>query len=152
MPLWEKCDLVGGLVCFVPSRKYLQQDLKYWLGHLLSRKVIEDHINHYWSTSPVDPDTPIPDIWYSKVFSDLRDSSGCPFFLGPKEEGRLIFSLLVDSFNPFYMKTAKQKVSLMGIWLVLLHLPSSTSIMLPAGKHLSSWSYLQSRKTGDERD
>ena len=93
MPLWKERDLAGGLVRFVPSRKYLQQDLKYRLGCLLSRKVIEDLIDHCWSTSPVDPDTLIPDIWYSKVFSDLRDASGHPFFLGPEEEGHLVFSL-----------------------------------------------------------
>jgi len=129
-PLWKERDLVGGLVHFVPSRKYLQQDLKYWLGCLLSRKVIEDLINHHWSASPVDPDTPIPDIWYSKVFSDLWDASGRSFFLGPEEEGRLVFSLSVDSFNPFHMKTAKQKASSMGIWLVLLNLPPQLCYLL----------------------
>ena len=123
-PLWKERNLAEGLVCFVPSRKYLQQDLKYWLGWLLSRKVIEDLIDYCWSASPVDPDTPIPDIWYSKVFSDLQDASGHPFFPDPKEEECLVFSLLVDSFNPFHIKTVKQKASSMGIWLVLLNLPS----------------------------
>jgi len=122
-PLWKERDLVGGLVRFVPSRKYLQQDLKYWLGRLLLRKVIEDLIDHRWSASPVDPDTPIPDIWYSKVFSDMRDASGRPFLPGLEEEGRLVFSLSVDSFNLFHIKTAKQKASSMSIWLVLLNLP-----------------------------
>ena len=56
-----------------------------------------------------------PVISVSKVFSGLQDASDHPFFLGPEEEGRLVFSLLVDSFNLFHMKTAKQKVSLMGI-------------------------------------
>jgi len=121
---------VRGLVCFVPSRKYLQQDLKYWLQCLLLRKVSEDLIDHRWSASPVDPDTPIPDIWYSKVFLDLQDASGHPFFLGPEEEGRLVFSLSVDSFNPFHMKTAKQKASSTGIWLVLLNLPPQLRYLL----------------------
>lgn len=66
---------------------------------------------------------PIDDIWRSKVFSDLKDSEGNPFLPGPAGEGRLVFSLSVDSFNPFHNKTAKQTVSSTGIWLVLLNLP-----------------------------
>jgi hypothetical protein len=62
-------------------------------------------------------------IWQSSVFCDLKDSSGIPFFLPPKGEGCLVFSLAVDSFDPFHNKQSKQKVSSTAIWLVVLNLP-----------------------------
>jgi len=67
--------------------------------------------------------TIIDDIWLSDVFLNLKDRSGQPFYPGPSTEGRLVFSLSVDSFDPFGNKTAKQSVSSTGIWLVLLNLP-----------------------------
>ena len=57
-----------------------------------------------------------------KIVSLLQDVKGCPFFPGPTAEGRLIFSLLIDSFNLFHNKTAKQTPSSTGIWLILLNL------------------------------
>lgn len=37
---------------------------------------------------------------------------------------RLAFSFSMDSFNPYHMKEAKQMVSSIAIWLILLNLPS----------------------------
>ena len=63
------------------------------------------------------------DIWSSTAFSELKDVSGCPFLPGPPDEGRLIFGLSVDGFNPFHNKIAGISASSTGIWLVLLNLP-----------------------------
>ena len=90
---------------------------------MLSRKGVEDAIEACHPSVPFDPDIPISDIWSSKIFSLLRDAKGRPFFPGPSDEGRLIFSLLINGFNPFHNKTAKQTASSTGIWLVLLNLP-----------------------------
>lgn len=57
------------------------------------------------------------------LFRELKDHHRQPFLPGPPHELRLIFSLSVDSFNPFQMKTAKQSASSTGIWLVLMNLP-----------------------------
>lgn len=65
----------------------------------------------------------VKDIWSSAALLELKDQSGSPFLPAPPGEGRLVFGLSVDSFNPFYNKTAKQSVSSTGIWLVLLNLP-----------------------------
>jgi hypothetical protein len=54
---------------------------------------------------------------------NLKDHSGNKFYPGPPDEGRLVFSLSVDSFDPLGNKTAKQSISSTGIWLVLLNLP-----------------------------
>jgi len=38
-------------------------------------------------------------------------------------EGRLVFSLSADSFDPFGNQAAKQSYSATGLWMVLLNLP-----------------------------
>lgn len=121
--LWKKREIGPHRTVFTPIRKYLHQDLKFWMGRLLSRKGMEDIIDNIPRGPPKDPDEPIHDIWTSKVFLRLKDIDGNPFFPSMSGEGRLVFSLAVDSFNPFHMKTAKQQVSSTGIWLVLLNLP-----------------------------
>ncbi|RDB18682.1 hypothetical protein Hypma_014671 [Hypsizygus marmoreus] len=122
-PLWKQRKINLNRSVWVPCRKYLHQDLKFWLGRMLSRKGIEDILAQCQRVTPSDLNSPIPDIWFSKMFADLVDTAGNPFFPGPDGEGRLVFSLSVDSFNPFHMKTAKQSASSTGIWLVLLNLP-----------------------------
>jgi hypothetical protein len=104
----------------IPIRKYLHQDICAWLGQLLSRKGIEDHLDnrpHLRTSNAID------DILLSDILLSLKDSSGNSFLSGPKEECRLVFSLSVDSFDPFGNQAAKQSVSDTGIWLVILNLP-----------------------------
>jgi Transposase family tnp2 len=118
--LWEK-HLVGGQYIWTPCRKYLHQVLKHWLGRLLSRKGIEDIIDEYpmqaTSGSSVD------DIWSSPRFKELTDCDGKPFLQGLPHEGRYVFSLAVDGFNPLQMKEAKQTASSTGIFITLLNFP-----------------------------
>ncbi|KJA14683.1 hypothetical protein HYPSUDRAFT_94559, partial [Hypholoma sublateritium FD-334 SS-4] len=117
-----------------PLKIYSHHDFKSWLGRLLSRPGIEDMIASRPYTSGLAPES-VDDIWLSKVFSSLKDSSGKRFYPGPGSEARLVFSLSVDSFNPFGNKIAKQSVSSTGIWLVLLNLP-------PNVRHLPENLYL----------
>ena len=120
--LWIQRDLGGGHSRFIPVRKYMHQGLKSWLGRLLSRKGMEDILESE-PFEPPSPDAPVDDILRSNLFRELKGPSGEQFFPAPPGEGRLVFSLSVDSFNPFHNKTAKQTVSSTGIWLVLLNLP-----------------------------
>ena len=121
-PLWQYRNLPDGRPHPTPIRKYIHQDIKSWLGRLVSRKGVEEVLDH--PTLPVAFNSPdIDDIWRSAAFRDLKGPDGMPFLPAPLGEGRLIFSLSVDSFNPFHNKTAKQSVSSTGIWLVLLNFP-----------------------------
>lgn len=86
----------------------------------------------------------VNDIWESSIFVNLKDSFGQPFHPGPGTEARLVFSISMDSFNPFGNKTAKQKVSSTGIWLVLLNLP-------PSIRHLPENLYLAGIIPGPEK-
>lgn len=123
--LWKEKSLGNGQSLLLPVRKYVHQDLKSWVGRLLSRPGMEDMLDSCWEPAapPSSPRSNVPDIWSSRVFETLKDSTGAPFYPGPNGEGRLVFSLSVDSFNPFHNKTAKQSVSSTGIWMVLLNLP-----------------------------
>lgn len=118
--LWKEKIIGGGQSLLIPIRKYVHQDLKSWVGRLLSRPGMEDIID---SATVHAQTTDSHDIWSSKIFNTLKDSNGAPFFPGSNSEGRLVFSMSVDSFNPFHNKTAKQSVSSTGIWMVLLNLP-----------------------------
>ena len=120
--LWKQVKL-RGQVKYAPCRKYLHQDLKSWIGRMLSRKGMEDIINQLPQQAQLHENGAVKDIWSSKALLELKDESGAPFLPAPPGEGRLVFGLSVDSFNPFYNKTAKQSVSSTGIWLVLLNLP-----------------------------
>lgn len=103
-----------------PIRKYVHHDLKSWVGRLLSRKGIEDLIE---SRTTVPDGENIADIWSASVFRSLKGPDRLPFYPGPPSEGRLVFGLSVDGFNPFTNQTAKQTVSSQGIWMTLLNLP-----------------------------
>ena len=117
--LWKQVNL-GGQIKHAPCRKYLHQDLKSWIGRMLSRKGMEDTIRQLPQQAE---NGAVKDIWTSEALLKLKDQSGTPFLPAPPGEGRLIFGLSIDSFNPFYNKTAKQSVSSTGIWLVLFNLP-----------------------------
>jgi hypothetical protein len=108
---------------FVPHRKYLHQELKFWFGRLVSRGGLENLLDNYPHGPPMDLDAPIHDIWLSKVFVALRDVNQKPFFPPPGDEGRVVFCLAVDGFNPFHVKASGISASSTGIWLVVLNLP-----------------------------
>ena len=121
--LWDARPSLRGenSIRYHPRRTYVHQSLKYWLSQMMCRAGIEDIVDQR-STAYV-PDNFSKDIWSSSIFSELRDVSGNAFLPGPPDEGRLIFSLSVDGFNPFYNKIAGISASSTGIWLVLLNLP-----------------------------
>ncbi|KAF8989607.1 hypothetical protein BDQ17DRAFT_1187410, partial [Cyathus striatus] len=108
---------------WIAQRAPHHSDLVTWLGHLLSWKGIEELLEALICDVSEDLDSDISDIWQSSIFTQLKDDLGGSFFPEPGDEGRLIFSISVDSFDPFGMKTAKQSALSTGIWLALLNLP-----------------------------
>ena len=89
---------------------------------MLSRNGIEEHLDITPSAN-ADANRSIDDIRSSAIFLELKDAHGHPFFPPPVGEGRLVFSLSVDSFDPFGNQAAKQSYSATGLWMVLLNLP-----------------------------
>ena len=96
--LWKNVQTQGNVYRRVPIKNHLHQDLKSRVGRFLSHKGMESFVKgrpHGLSL----PDM-VDDIWLSRVFVGLKDSSGKPFYPGPPDKIRLVFGLSVDSFNP----------------------------------------------------
>jgi hypothetical protein len=121
--LWKR-EIIHNKVHFTPKLTYVRQILKEWLGRLLSRPGIEDILDSYpQEASKRGSGGEMDDIWSSPVIQNLQGPDGEPFLKGPKGEGRYLFSLATDGFNPFYNKTAKQVVTCTGFFAVLLNFP-----------------------------
>jgi Transposase family tnp2 len=104
----------------VPRLKYEAQDLKQWVGRLLSRSAIEEQVFKAFRRPRKEY---MEDMWDAGHLCKILDKEGERFLPGPADETRLAFSFSMDSFNPYHMKEAKQTVSSTAIWLTLLNLP-----------------------------
>lgn len=118
-PLFENITITGNAYV-VPRVKYETQDLKEWLGWLLSRPVIDEEVFKAFRRSRKDR---MEDMWDGRHLCRVLLRKGERFLPGPVDETRLVFSFSMDSFNPYHMKEAKQSVSSTAIWLTLLNLP-----------------------------
>jgi Transposase family tnp2 len=105
----------------VPRLKYHAQDLKQWVGWLLSRPAIEEEVFKAFRRPRKER---MEDIWDGRHLCRVLLRKGERFLPGPVNETRLAFSFSMDSFNPYHMKESKQTVSSTAIWLILLNLPS----------------------------
>ena len=119
VPLWKE-HRVGATTLKSPSRKYIHQSLKEWMGRLLTRPGVEDVLDSAYDTAPVDR---LTDIWDSPVLKNFRDVDGTPFFARHGDEARFAFSLGADSFHPLGSLEAKQSMSATAIYMVLLNFP-----------------------------
>ena len=120
VPLWEDRKL-GGKTSLTPHRKYIHQNLKEWVGRLLTRPGAEDLLRQ-----PCDkPGTPayMEDIWDAPVLRNFRDLDSKPFFRNRPGELRLAFSLNADGFQPLHKLEAKQTLSCTAVYMVVLNFP-----------------------------
>jgi Transposase family tnp2 len=113
--------IANGKEYSVPLYKYEVQDLKQWVGRLLSRPTIEEHVFNAFRRPRKEY---MEDMWDAGHLCKILLKKGERFLPGPADEMRLVFSFSMDSFNPYHMKEAKQTVSSTAIWLILLNLPS----------------------------
>lgn len=112
--------IVNGKSYVIPRCKYEAQDLKQWVGRLLSRPALEEQIFKAFRRPRKEY---MEDMWDAGHLSKVLLTKGERFLPGPANEMRLAFSFSMDSFNPYHMKEAKQTVSSTAIWLILLNLP-----------------------------
>ena len=96
-----------------------------WLGRLLSRPGAEEEMDQSWTNAresyKQDPHL-MRDIFDGEVLRNFMGPDGKHFSLG-NGEGRYVFSVSVDFFNPLSNKQAGKKVSVGLITLVCLNLP-----------------------------
>jgi len=111
---------------YIPTRRFLYHDLHQWVGRMYARPDIEKHIDEYppkygqgKNTAPKE----MKDIWDASVLRDLKGPDGKPFMDKPEREGRLVFALNMDGFNPSARRRNGRAASISGIYLVCLNLP-----------------------------
>ncbi len=118
-PLFETV-IINAKVHTIPLCKYEVQDLKQWVGRLLSRPSIEEYVFKAFQRPCKEY---MEDMWDAGHLCKILLKKGEWFLPGPANETRLAFSFSMDSLNPYHMKEAKQTVSSTAIWLILLNLP-----------------------------
>ena len=104
----------------MPTREFLYQDLKEWVGRLYCRPGFEELLDR---KPQHNEDGIVDDIWDAPIVRDLLGDDGMPFFGQEGSEGRLLFSFNLDGFNPYGNKTAGKKVTCCGMYMVCLNLP-----------------------------
>lgn len=105
------------------AKRYLHHDMKEWLGKMLSRPGMEQHLDRdVYDTGA--PSGEMHDIWDGDVLRHFKTPDG-HLFVKPKHksEGRYIFSLNMDGFNPLGGRKAGKAISTQAIYMACLNLP-----------------------------
>ncbi|KAJ8518276.1 hypothetical protein ONZ45_g4631 [Pleurotus djamor] len=102
-----------------PSRQFIYNDLKHWIGWMLSRpdlaQILDRDPVRYGGDA-------MHDIWDGEILCNFLGPDGQPWTCRG-EEIRLLFSLNMDTFNPFGNRAAKKVVQTGAIYMALLNLP-----------------------------
>lgn len=106
-----------------PVRRFLYHDMKSWLADMLSRRDIEAHADRDVFSDCCNTALERKDIWDGEVLRNFKGPDSKLFIQPGSRDGRYVFSLCMDGFNPFIMKEAGKKVSIGSIYMVLLNLP-----------------------------
>ncbi|PPQ81707.1 hypothetical protein CVT24_003288, partial [Panaeolus cyanescens] len=109
----------------LPVRLYLHHELEEWLEQLYSRPEIEDLLDRDFRLDKLSGTSTnvVRDICESPEIQNFLGPDKKPFIRQPGQEGRILFSLNMDGFNPFLNKEAGKKSSIGAIYLVCLFLP-----------------------------
>ena len=115
---------VNGHIVHLQIKPFVAFSFKDWVGGLLSRSWYEGKMDNAWMSckdgSP--PPKKMKYIFDAKIVQDFKGVDG-QHFSADGDEGRYIFSLCVDYFNPLGNKQAGKKKSIGLISLMCLNLP-----------------------------
>lgn len=130
----QSCDeqltrpqVIHGVEVHIPIKVFVYHDFKDWVAGLMSRPGFEAKMDSSWNQLERDSEG-IPlemrDIFHGEFLREFKGLDGKHFSAGG-DEGRYVFSLCVDFFNPGTNKQAGKKQSIGLISLVCLNLPPS---------------------------
>lgn len=105
------------------AKRYLHHDMKEWLGKMLLRPGMEEQLDRDVYRTGAGPGE-MRDIWDGDVLKHFTTPDG-RLFVKPKlkSEGRYIFSLNMDGFNPLGGRKAGKNISTQAIYMACLNLP-----------------------------
>ena len=104
----------------VPVRRFIYHEFKVWLGEILCRPGMEDMLDR--DVSP-NKHGIMRDIWDAPELHNIMGADGKPFIRQDGSEGRYVFSFCMDGFNPFQLKQAGKKASVVAMYMICLNLP-----------------------------
>lgn len=111
----------------VPISQFHYQPLADHIARMYSRPELEPHLHRDPTQHRAESD--MWDIWDSPCFADLKGPDGQPFLSQPstagEQEGRLVFIMNMDGFNPGGNKEAGKKVTVGAIYMMCANLPPS---------------------------
>lgn len=113
---------IRGVDVDIPIKRFVSFNFKDWVAGILSRPGYEDYMDAAWDEHP--KDETMEDIFHGDYLRNFKGPDGKLFSLGGYE-GRYIFSLSVDFFNPYTNKQAGIKSSVGLISVICLNLPPS---------------------------
>jgi hypothetical protein len=117
--------ILAGVEFESPIKTFVSFDFKDWLAGLLSRPGYEDRMDASWSHSSDSAGIgTMNDIFDGDFLRTFQGVDGNHFSMG-NDEGRYVFGLCVDFFNPYTNKQAGKKVSTGMISFVCFNLPPS---------------------------
>ena len=107
----------------IPIKPFVAFSFKDWLGGMISRSGFEEKMDEVWKSwkkgfTPAE----MKDIFDGEILQNFKGPDGQHFSVGGNE-GRYVFSLCVDYFNPLGNKQAGKKKSVGLISMVCLNLP-----------------------------
>jgi hypothetical protein len=109
-----------------PAQEFCYQSMQDWVGQVYAWSDLHDYLDCNPCSDNSDDGDDTWDIWDAPgLCKFLGPNQKRPFVPGPGREGRLIFSLNMDGFNPYGNKEARKKISTGGIYKVCLNLPPS---------------------------
>ncbi|KAJ2912102.1 hypothetical protein MD484_g8307, partial [Candolleomyces efflorescens] len=121
-PLFKTRNIKDGTVK-APRRQYHHQPLKEYIARLYSRPDLQEYLDQ----DPTEKHATAGeawDIWDSPGLREFKGKDGRTF-VKARGEGRLVFSLNMDGFNPYGNREAGKTVSVGAIYMVCLNLPPS---------------------------
>ena len=113
---------IQGVDVEVPIKTFVSFNFKDWVARILLRPGYEDRMDGAWAEHS--KDETLRDIFDGDYARDFTGPDGKHFSMGG-DEGRYIFSMSVDFFNPYTNKQASKKASVGLISVVCLNLPPS---------------------------
>ncbi len=108
----------------VPIKRFIAFSFRDYVAELASRSGFEDRMDAAWKGSQGCNKSPVEmhDVFDGEFLRDFKGRDGRRFGLHP-QEGRYVFSLSTDFFNPFTNKQAGKSISFGVISIVCLNLP-----------------------------